>query len=222
MTMEFVRVTQEWMAARGILPLPDMRKNRAGTEYLLHEDYFVRMGGVPESVPTYAHNSPELAELLASGDWNSGDPDAEQPTQGYVVAAAARNLMAATKAGIQSMKLSAAEALRLPDMYPDWSPGIDVKVGERYNHGGKLWEVRQAHTTQAGWEPGMATLALFVAVDAMEHAGTLEDPVPYMQGMALELGKYYTQYGVVYECIQASGPLVYDLKDVPALARPVG
>lgn len=220
--MEFVRVTQEWMAARGILPLPDMRKNIAGTEYLLHEDYFVRMGGVPESVPTYAHNSPELAELLASDDWNPGDPDAEQPTQGYVVAAASRNLMAATKAGIQSMGLSASEAQRIADMYPDWSAGIDVKVGERYNHSGKLWEVRQAHTTQVGWEPGMATLALFVAVDAMAHAGTLEDPVPYTQGMALELGKYYTQYGVVYECIQASGALVYDLKDVPALARPVG
>lgn len=44
--MEFVRVTQEWMAAHGILPLPDMRKNTAGTEYLLHEDYFTQMGGV--------------------------------------------------------------------------------------------------------------------------------------------------------------------------------
>lgn len=219
--MEFVRVTQEWMAARGILPLPDMRKNRAGTEYLLHEDYFVRMGGVPESVPTYAHNSPELAELLASEEWKPGDPDAELPTQGYVVAAAARNLMAATKAGIQSMELSASEALRLPDMYPDWSPGVDVKVGERYNFGGKLWEVLQAHTTQAGWEPGMATLALWKKVDAEGNAGTREDPITYEQGMALELGKYYTQYGVVYECIQASGALVYDLKDVPALARPV-
>lgn len=220
--MEFVRVTLEWMAAHGILPLPDMRKNTAGTEYLLHEDYFTQMGGVKDSVPTYAHNSPELAELLASEEWKPGDPDAEQPTPGYVVAAAARNLMAATKAGIQSMELSASEALRLPDMYPDWSEGVDVKVGERYNHGGKLWEVLQAHTTQAGWAPGTATLALWKKVDAEGNAGTREDPIPYEQGMALELGKYYTQYGVVYECIQASGPLVYDLKDVPALARPVG
>ena len=220
--MEFVRVTPEWMAAHGILPLPDMRKNTAGTEYLLHEDYFTQMGGVKDSVPTYAHNSPELAELLASEEWKPGDPEAELPTQGYVVAAAARNLMTATKAGIQSMKLSAAEALRLPDMYPDWSAGVDVKVGERYNHGGKLWEVVQAHTTQEGWEPGTATLALWKKVDADGNAGTREDPIPYEQGMALELGKYYTQYGVVYECIQASGALVYDLKDVPALARPVG
>lgn len=220
--MEFVRVTQEWMAAHGILPLPDMRKNTAGTEYLLHEDYFTQMGGVADSVPTYAHNSEELRELLAREDWAPADPDAEQPTQGYVVAAATRNLMGATKAGIQTMALTAKEALQLPDMYPDWAAGKDVKAGERYNYGGQLWEVQQAHTTQAGWEPGTATLALFVAVDALAHAGTLEDPVPYTQGMALELGKYYTQYGVVYECIQASGALVYDLKDVPALARPVG
>lgn len=220
--MKFVRVTQEWMAAHGILPLPDMRKNTAGTEYLLHEDYFTQMGGVKDSVPTYAHNSPELAELLASEEWKPGDPEAELPTQGYVVAAAARNLMTATKAGIQSMQLSAAEALRLPDMYPDWSAGIAVKVCERYNYGGKLWEVVQAHTTQAGWEPGTASLALWKKVDAEGNAGTREDPIPYEQGMALELGKYYTQFGVVYECIQASGALVYDLKDVPALARPVG
>lgn len=219
--MEFVRVTQEWMAAHGILPLPDMRKNTAGTEYLLHEDYFTQMGGVKDSVPTYAHNSPELAELLASEEWKPGDPEAELPTQGYVVAASARNLMTATRAGIQTMALTAKEALQLPDMYPDWEAGVDVKVGERYNYGGKLWEVQQAHTTQEGWEPGTATLALFVAVDALAHAGTQDDPIPYVQGMALAKGKFYEQDGVVYECIQASGPLVYDLKDVPSLARPV-
>lgn len=219
--MEFVRVTQEWMAAHGILPLPYMRKNKAGTEYLLHEDYFTNMGGVADSVPTYAHNSEELRELLASDDWAPAGPDAEQPTQGYVVAAAARNLMTTARAGIQTMELTAREALQLPDMYPDWAAGLDVKAGERYNHGGKLWEVQQAHTTQEGWEPGTATLALFVAVDALAHAGTEADPIPYVQGMALAKGKFYEQGGVVYECIQASGPLVYDLKDVPSLARPV-
>ena len=217
--MEFVKVSQEWMAGRGLLPCPYMRKNKAGTEFLLHADFFERMGGAP-GVERYAHNSPELEALLSSDDWAS--EETPTATEGYAMATAVRNLMTATKAGIQSMKLSAAEALRLPDMYPDWSAGIDVKVGERYNYGGKLWEVVQAHTTQAGWEPGTATLALWKKVDAEGNAGTREDPIPYEQGMALELGKYYTQYGVVYECIQASGALVYDLKDAPALARPVG
>lgn len=227
--MNFIVVTNEWMSAHGIAPLSTMRKSKDGSKIILHEDYFnlvARRDGEGEmqldGAEVYAHNSPALNDLLAGDEWSWEEGEATSESADFIQVAAVRNLMTATKAGIQSMKLSAAEALRIPDMYPDWSAGIDVKVGERYNYGGKLWEVLQAHTTQEGWEPGTATLALFVAVDAMAHAGTLEDPVPYIQGMALELGKYYTQFGVVYECIQASGPLVYDLKDVPALARPVG
>lgn len=227
--MNFIVVTNEWMSAHGIVPLSTMRKSKDGSKIILHEDYFnlvARRDGEGEmqldGAEVYAHNSPALNDLLAGEEWSWEEGESPSDSADFIQVAAVRNLMTATKAGIQSMKLSAAEALSLTDMYPDWSAGIDVKVGERYNYGGRLWEVVQAHRTQEDWAPGTATLALFVAVDAMAHAGTLEDPVPYTQGMALELGKYYTQYGVVYECIQASGALVYDLKDVPALARPVG
>ena len=42
-------------------------------------------------------------------------------------------------------------------------------------------------------------------------------------GMALKKGKYYAQDGVTYECIQAMPTgMPYDLKDIPAIARPVG
>lgn len=227
--MNFIVVTNEWMSAHGIAPLPTMRKSKDGSKIILHEDYFnlvARRDGDGEmqldGAGVYAHNSPALNDLLAGEEWSWEEGKAPSESADFIQVAAVRNLMTATKAGIQSMKLSAAEALRLPDMYPDWSAGVDVKVGERYNHGGKLWEVVQAHTTQEGWEPGTATLALWKKVDAEGNAGTREDPIPYEQGMALALGKYYTQYGVVYECIQASGPLVYDLAQVPALARPVG
>lgn len=230
--MNFIVVTNEWMSARGLMPLPTQRKNKDGSKILMHDVYVKpylqqeENGGTDNPnghtlLERYPFNSKELKDLLASDEWSWEEGEASSESADFIQVAAVRNLMTATKAGIQQMKLSASEALRIADMYPDWSAGIDVKVGERYNYGGKLWEVLQAHTTQEGWEPGTATLALFVAVDAMAHAGTLEDPVPYEQGMALELGKYYTQYGVVYECIQASGALVYDLKDVPALARPV-
>lgn len=226
--MNFIVVTNEWMSAHGLAPTSTMRKSKDGSKIILHEDYFnlvAKRDGEGEmqldGAEVYAHNSPALNDLLAGDEWSWEEGEAPSESADFIQVAAVRNLMTVTKAGIQQMKLSAAEAQRIAGMYPDWSAGVDVKVGERYNFGGKLWEVQQAHTTQAGWEPGTATLALFVAVDAMAHAGTLEDPVPYTKGMALELGKYYTQYGVVYECIQASGALVYDLKDVPALARPV-
>lgn len=227
--MNFIVVTNEWMSAHGIVPLPTMRKSKDGSKIILHEDYFnlvAKRDGEGEmqldGAEVYAHNSPALNDLLAGDEWSWEEGEAPSESADFIQVAAVRNLMTVTKAGIQQMKLSASEAPRIADMYPDWAPGLDVKAGERYNHGGKLWEVQQAHTTQAGWEPGTATLALFVAVDAMAHAGTQADPIPYAQGMALALGKFYEQGGVVYECIQASGPLVYDLKDVPALARPVG
>ncbi|GAB3946698.1 carbohydrate-binding protein [Corynebacterium tapiri] len=36
---------------------------------------------------------------------------------------------------------------------PAWKPGISVKAGDKYTYGGVLYQVIQAHTTQAGWAP---------------------------------------------------------------------
>lgn len=36
---------------------------------------------------------------------------------------------------------------------PAWKPGIVVNPGQKYTHNGTTYEVVQAHTTQAGWEP---------------------------------------------------------------------
>lgn len=51
--------------------------------------------------------------------------------------------------------------------------------------------------------------------------GTKEAPIAYSQGIALEKGKYYVQYGVVYICIQSSGAQVYDLYQIPSIVTPV-
>ena len=113
------------------------------------------------------------------------------------------------------------EALRVKDRYPEWESGIDVKAGERYRVEDILWECIKDHATQDNWKPGTATLSLWKRVDAEGHAGTMEDPIPYTQNMALEFNKYYTQDGILYLCIQAMTPGPYDLKDVPAHAQPI-
>ena len=53
--------------------------------------------------------------------------------------------------------------------------------------------------------------------------GTLENPIPYVQmSTILEKGKYYIQYEVVYECIQATSTgMPYDLKDMVANVKVV-
>ena len=91
----------------------------------------------------------------------------------------------------------AANAVKL---FPAWSSGIAVSVGERYQYADKLYKVVQEHTTQADWTPD-ATPAMWAVIDKT-HAGTLEDPIPASRGMEYEYGKYYldSEDGNTYLC----------------------
>ena len=109
---------------------------------------------------------------------------------------------------INTYELTDKEALSVKELYPKWKEGIEVKVGEKYGLNEKLYQVVQAHTTQDNWRPDRLS-SLWVEVSY--HAGTKTDPIPYneendplFQGMFLELGKFYTQGSVVYECIRSS------------------
>ena len=122
---------------------------------------------------------------------------------------------------INSLGLSNNEALSVKEFYPVWSAdGVEVKQGEKYQYNGKLYEVVQDHTTQSNWSPENQS-SLWVEV-VEDHAGTLEDPIPYneelnplWQGMILEEGKYYTQSGTVYKCTRDSGiKLTQNLADL--------
>ena len=91
----------------------------------------------------------------------------------------------------------AANAVKL---FPTWTIGIAVSVGERYQYADKLYKVVQAHTTQADWTPD-ATPAMWAVIDKT-HAGTLDDPIPAARGMEYEYGKYYLdgEDGNTYLC----------------------
>lgn len=180
MIMRFIVVTQEWMSAHGLMPLPTMRKSKDGSKIILHEDYFNLISKKDEKglleldgAAVYAHNSAELGTLLQSDEWSYNEDEPQTHSADYVQVAAAMNLMAATKAGIQSMSLSAEEALEMKEVYPDWTEGIEVKTGERYNSDGDLWEVVQGHTTQANWKPSLNTLQPMEegAGGALGHSG---------------------------------------------------
>lgn len=109
---------------------------------------------------------------------------------------------------INTYGLSDREALAVKDFYPPWKEGIDVKKGENYTFGEDLFQVDQDHKTQANWAPDKQS-SLWHEVSY--HEGTKEDPIPYnedhnpqFQGVVLELGKFYIQDEVVYECIRDS------------------
>ena len=129
---------------------------------------------------------------------------------------------------INTMSLTDEQALEVKDLHPTWeecvAKGEELPKDFRLTDGGKLYKVIQAHTPQADWKPS-DTPALYGLVSASateEHAGTKEDPIPYEQMMVLEKGKYYSQDGVTYECIQGTiTGYPNDLKDLAALVQAV-
>ena len=110
---------------------------------------------------------------------------------------------------------SKEDALKYKDYYPEWGDknapmGKDVVEGFLLRNGGKLYEVRQPHTLQKEWEPGtQGTEAIYEEV-VIDHAGTIDDPIPYEGNQELMNGKYYTQAGKVYLCNRDTGQPVYN------------
>lgn len=108
-------------------------------------------------------------------------------------------------------------ALRMRSYYPDWAADTAYTVGYKVQHGGKLWRIRQAHTSQAGWEPdAVGTESLWEQINEV-YAGTVDDAIPYSGNMALENGKYYVEGDVIYLCNRDTVNPVYH-----ALAELVG
>lgn len=124
---------------------------------------------------------------------------------------------------INTSVLTADKALEMKTLYPVWgkgdaSCGTSVTKGFRFrvvtNNSDVLYEVIQDHTLQENWIPGVDTASLYKVVDK-DHAGTLEDPIPYTPPMELFKDKYYTQNSKVYLCIRNSEiPLSHDLSSL--------
>lgn len=116
-------------------------------------------------------------------------------------------------AALKELKKGADDqtALKVKELYADWASGKDVKTGDRRLYGSKLYKCRQGHTTQDDRKPDMAP-ALWEVIDE-EHAGTLADPIPYDQAMAVYCGKIYSHNGKLYECIRDSGNPLYAAPD---------
>ena len=106
------------------------------------------------------------------------------------------------------IELPDTEAAKIPLCYDSWATDTAYKVGDRVECDGMLWKCRQAHTSQENWKPSIETASLWEVID-VEHAGTLEDPIPYDQTMTVYNGKYYLEDGITYKCVRDSGQPLY-------------
>lgn len=105
------------------------------------------------------------------------------------------------------------QAVTVIPLFAKWQPDEWLEIDDRRQYDENLYKVRQAHTSQAQYTPDI-TPALYELID-VEHKGTIDDPIPFAQGMAIGNGKYYTQNNVKYLCIRDSiNPLYNDLSDL--------
>jgi len=118
----------------------------------------------------------------------------EYPTPEESLVAAAR-LVVLPKIAADELKDEAAEVFA--GLFPDWEPGIAVKVGEVYRWDGTLVQVIQGHTTQADWAPDVVP-ALFKI-----HRTATDTPQPWVQPAggddAYNIGDKVTFEGSTYE-----------------------
>lgn len=111
-------------------------------------------------------------------------------------------------AQINALTVDDNTALRMVSFYPEWVNNTSYTVGFKVQRNGKLWRVVQSHTSQIGWEPENAT-SLWETINE-NHAGTMDDPIPYDGNMALVSGKYYIQNYVIYLCNRDTVNPVYN------------
>lgn len=110
--------------------------------------------------------------------------------------------------------LADEDAVEGVELFEEWAVDTDYATGDRRRRADRLYKCRQGHRSQAGWEPENAP-ALWEEIAKPGQGETPDNPIPYNNNMALEEGKYYSQYGVVYVCIRDTGVAVYnDLKDL--------
>ena len=157
-------------------------------------NYFPRPIYTEDGIPRYKlvdGQAVERTEEEISAD-RAARPE---PTLQEQMGAAVRLAKAAAQ------NLTDVQALEVPELYERWEAGTAYAQQHIVRRpGGRLYRCRQAHTSQAGWEPEN-TPALW-AVLANGEAGTQDDPITAARGMEYTYGLYYRdpEDGKTYLC----------------------
>ena len=176
-------------------------------------EYVLKKYGKPlydeRGIPNYHGNFVE---------WNDEEKQALYPqnsNEKQEQEATLQNIMAKAQRTAFLVELTDSEAVKIPYCYDAWKVDVDYKTGDRVQSDGKLWKCKQEHKSQENWKPGIDTASIWEVVD-VEHAGTIDDPIPYDMNMEVFKDKYYIEDEVIYKCLEDSGqPLYASCKDLP-------
>lgn len=97
-------------------------------------------------------------------------------------------------------------AKTIPDMFPVWPNGVDSEgfyikdqiVKDEVD--GHLYRIVPEKVKPVESQPphGEGMLAVYRPIDGDGHSGTEDDPIPFIYGMDVSKGKYYSYEGHVY------------------------
>ena len=129
----------------------------------------------------------------------------------------------AIKYSINSLDLSNNDTIKYKDYLPDWNDyvGKSLPINFKFKYNNQPYQTIQAVNIVLSNQTPDIVYALYTIINE-EHEGTLDDPIPYVQQMSIEKGKYYSQYDIIYLAIQDMPTgMPYDLSQIPAIVQPV-
>lgn len=129
----------------------------------------------------------------------------------------------AIKYSINALDLSNNDTIKYKDYLPDWNDyvGKSLPINFKLQYNNQAYQTLQYINVVLSDQTPDIVYSLYKVINE-EHDGTLEDPIPYVQQMAIEKGKYYIQYDVVYIAIQNMPTgMPYDLNQIPSIVQPV-
>ncbi len=112
-------------------------------------------------------------------------------------------VMAAARAyAMTAVSIPDTQALDMAALFPSWAQvleeGAELPQGRIIEKDGTLYRVVQTVTPAAHQVPGgEGMLAIYRPIDR-EHAGTVDDPIPWVYGMDCLAGKVYSYNGGLY------------------------
>ena len=169
---------------------------------IVNEETGACIVGLGDDSEYYAEQGMELldVEQATDGGWYLAG-EAPAPSAEYQ----ARQLYATLKADLELRSVCTsipleddATALTLSPVCPDWEADHHYEAGEIVNHDGQAYRVIQEVDALENQPPGAeGMLAIYRPLNP-EHAGTLEDPIPFVNGMDVYTDKYYSFNGKTY------------------------
>lgn len=101
-------------------------------------------------------------------------------------------------------------ALALSPVCPEWAVGMHYEAGEVLNHEGQAYRVVQSVDSLEHQPPSAEGMLAIYRPLVPGHAGTLKDPIPFVNGMDVDEGKYYSFSGKTYLAKADMKPCVWE------------